>query len=109
MQLDDKPDRSVNTDHVCKRLQSRLFWKTGILQRLQKNAADVLPVGGFQRPLLWGCCIARSRTERKDLQRLDKLIKKATSVVGADQDAVATVAERKAWTALWQADGGGDE
>lgn len=43
LQVDDRLDWSINTDHTYKKVQSRLYFlrKAGILQRLQENAADV--------------------------------------------------------------------
>lgn len=43
-----------------------------------------------------GWCVGGGSTKQKDTQKLDKLIKKATSVIGAEQDSVATVAEKRA-------------
>lgn len=44
----------------------------------------------FYGVVCWGGSI-----KQKDTQRLDKLIKKATSVVGAEQESVVSVADRR--------------
>jgi len=62
LQLDDRLDWTAYIHSVHRKGQSRLYFlrrlgsfnpeKAGVLQHLQKTAADVLPVGGGQRPLL---------------------------------------------------------
>ena len=53
LQLDDRLDWTANIDCSQERTEpSVLPEKAGVLQHLHKTAADVLPVGGGQRPLL---------------------------------------------------------
>lgn len=53
-----------------------------------------MPVDGFQLGVLWGGAFGGS-TKQRDPKRLGNLMKKASSVIRASQDSVATVAERK--------------
>ena len=93
--LDEKLDWALNTDAVYKKTQSRLFF----LRRLrsfdvcsqmlhmfyQSAVASVL----FYAAVCWGSSI-----RDKDVKRLNKLVKKAGSVLGESPDSLETVVER---------------
>ena len=94
--LDDKLDWSANTDALYKKGQSRLFF----LRRLrsfdvcgemlvmfyQSVMASIL----FYAAVCWGGNITQ-----EDSNRLDKLVRKASSVVGRALDPLGTVVERQ--------------
>ncbi|KAI3368513.1 hypothetical protein L3Q82_025518, partial [Scortum barcoo] len=96
VQLDDKLDWTANTDALCRKGQSRLVLpqKAGVLQHLQEAAADLLPVCGSERPPVRSSVLGGS-LKKKDAARLDKLVRKAGSVVGTELDSLTSVAERR--------------
>ena len=94
--LDNKLDWSCNTDYLYKRGQSRLYFlrrlrSFNICSKLlnmfyQSVVASVL----FYAVVCWG-----GGASKKNMNRLDKLIRRAGSVVGRKLDPLVTVAERR--------------
>ncbi|KAI3367054.1 hypothetical protein L3Q82_009687, partial [Scortum barcoo] len=98
VQLDDKLDWTANTDALCSKGQSRLYFlqKAGVLQHLQKAATDLLPVCGSESasyPVR--SSVLGGSLKKKDAARLDKLVRKAGSVIGTELDSLTSVAERR--------------
>ncbi|KAI3373838.1 hypothetical protein L3Q82_022416, partial [Scortum barcoo] len=77
-----------------KHKQDVLPKEAAVLQHLQQTSADVLPVCGCQCPLLH-CGMLGGSISKKDTSRLDKLIRRAGSVVGTKLDSLVTVAESR--------------
>ncbi|KAI3352210.1 hypothetical protein L3Q82_005565 [Scortum barcoo] len=67
--------------------------KAGVLQHLQEAATDLLPVCGSERPPVRSSVLGGLK--KKDAARLDKLVRKAGSVVGTELDSLTSVAERR--------------
>ncbi|KAI3373002.1 hypothetical protein L3Q82_023449 [Scortum barcoo] len=67
--------------------------KAGVLQHLQEAATDLLPVCGSERPPVRSSVLGGLK--KKEAVRLDKLVRKAGSVVGTELDSLTSVAERR--------------
>ena len=99
--LDSKLDWSVNTDAVYRKGQSRLFFLSRLRsfdvcgEMLHMLYQSVVASTIFYTAVCWG----GSATER-DTRRLDKLIRKAGSVLGRCLDSLGVVVERRMWTKL---------
>ncbi|KAI4896296.1 hypothetical protein NFI96_007479, partial [Prochilodus magdalenae] len=99
--LDERLDWSVNTDIVYKKAQSRLYFlrRLGsfrICQKLllmfyQSVVASVL----FYAVVCWGGSISK-----RDAGRLDRLVRKAGSVLGLELESLTPLAERRALNKL---------
>ena len=99
--LDNKLDWSCNTDHLYKRGQSRLYFlrrlrSFNICRKLlwmfyQSVVASAL----FYAVVCWGGSISK-----RNSNRLDKLIRRAGSVVGMNLDPLVTVVERRSMKKL---------
>ncbi|KAI4903986.1 hypothetical protein NFI96_007177 [Prochilodus magdalenae] len=99
--LDERQDWSVNTDSVYKKAQSRLYFlrrlrSFRICQKLllmfyQSVVASVL----FYAVVCWGGSISR-----KDAGRCDRLVRKASSVLGLELESLTSLAERRALNKL---------
>ncbi|KAI4894644.1 hypothetical protein NFI96_001032 [Prochilodus magdalenae] len=99
--LDERLDWSVNTDIVYKKAQSRLYFlrRLGsfrICQKLllmfyQSVVASVL----FYAVVCWGGSISK-----RDAGRLDRLVRKAGSVLGLELESLTPLAERRALSKL---------
>ncbi|KAI4884426.1 hypothetical protein NFI96_009490 [Prochilodus magdalenae] len=99
--LDERLDWSVNTDTVYKKAQSRLYFlrRLGsfrICQKLllmfyQSVVASVL----FYAVVCWGGSISK-----RDAGRLDRLVRKAGSVLGLELESLTPLAERRALSKL---------
>ncbi|KAI4876145.1 hypothetical protein NFI96_002615 [Prochilodus magdalenae] len=99
--LDERLDWSVNTDMVYKKAQSRLYFlrRLGsfrICQKLllmfyQSVVASVL----FYAVVCWGGSISK-----RDAGRLDRLVRKAGSVLGLELESLTPLAERRALSKL---------
>ena len=93
--MDEKLDWALNTDAVYKKTQSRLFFlrrlrSFDVCSRMlrmfyQSAVASVL----FYAAVCWGGSVMD-----KDAKRLNKLVKKAGSVLGERLDSLETVMER---------------
>ncbi len=96
LELDDRLDWSPNTDALYRKGQSRLYFlrrlgSLNICQELlqifyQTVIASIL----FHAVVCWGGSI-----KRRDATRLDKLVRKAGSVVGVELDTLTSVAEKR--------------
>ncbi|KAI4880858.1 hypothetical protein NFI96_024792 [Prochilodus magdalenae] len=99
--LDERLDWSVNTDMVYKKAQSRLYFlrRLGsfrICQKLllmfyQSVVASIL----FYAVVCWGGSISK-----RDAGRLDRLVRKAGSVLGLELESLTPLAERRALSKL---------
>ena len=99
--LDSKLDWSVNTDEVYRKGQSKLFFLRRLRsfdvcgEMLHMFYQSVVASTIFYAAVCWG----GSATDR-DTRRLDKLIRKAGSVLGRCLDSLGVVVERRMWTKL---------
>ncbi|KAK0148991.1 RNA-directed DNA polymerase from mobile element jockey [Merluccius polli] len=94
--LDDKLDWSVNTAAVYKKGQSRLYFlrrlrSFNVCSKLlwmvyQSVVASVL----FYAVACWG-----GSTRKRDAGRLDRLVRKAGSVVGAELECITSVSDKR--------------
>ena len=94
--LDDKLNWSANAGALYKKGQSRLFFlrklrsfdvcKEMLLMFYQSVMASVL----FYAAVCWG-----GNMSKRDTGRLDKLVRKAGSVVGQSLDSLGTVVEKR--------------
>ncbi len=94
--MDNKLDWTSNTNHLYSKGQSRLYFlrrlrSFKICRKLlwmfyQSVVASIL----FYTVVCWG-----GSTSKKDTFRLDKLIRRAGSVVGMKLDSLVTVAEKR--------------
>lgn len=101
LQLDNKLDWSFNTETLYKKAQSRLYFlrRLGsfkICQKLllmfyQSVVASVL----FYAVVCWGGSI-----KKRDASQLDRLVRKAGSVVGTKLDSIVSVTERRTLSKL---------
>ena len=99
--LDNKLDWSANTDAVYKKGQSRLYF----LRRLRSFNVCSKLLGMFYQSVVasvlfyavvcWG-----GSTKKRDAGRLDRLVRKAGSVVGAELESIASVAEKRTLSKL---------
>uniref|UniRef100_A0A8C4T3P3 Reverse transcriptase domain-containing protein n=1 Tax=Erpetoichthys calabaricus TaxID=27687 RepID=A0A8C4T3P3_ERPCA len=96
VQLDDKLDWTANTDSLCKRGQSRLYFLRRLVsfnicnKMLQMFYQMAVVSALFYAVVCWGGSI-----KKKDASRLDKLVRKAGSIVGTEMDSFTSVAERR--------------
>ena len=96
LQLDDTLDWTANLDAVQRKGQSRLYFlrrlgSFNICKKLlqmfyQSMVASVL----FFAVVCWG-----GSSKKRDAARLDRLVRRAGSVVGTELDSLVTVAERR--------------
>ncbi|KAL2099341.1 hypothetical protein ACEWY4_005821 [Coilia grayii] len=99
--LDNKMDWSTNSDALYKKGQSRLYFlrrlrSFNVCNRLllmfyQSVMASVL----FYAVVCWG-----GSTRKRDNGRLDRLVRKAGSVVGMELESLTTIAERRTLSRL---------
>ena len=99
--LDNKLDWSANTDAVYKKGQSRLYF----LRRLRSFNVCSKLLGMFYQSVVasvlfyavvcWG-----GSTKKRDAGRLDRLVRKAGSVVGAELESITSVAEKRTLSKL---------
>ncbi len=99
--LDKELDWACNTDYLYKRGQSKLYFlrrlrSFNVCRKLlwmfyQTVVASVL----FYAVVCWG-----GSTSKRNSNRLDKLIRRAGSVIGMELDSLVTVAERRALNKL---------
>lgn len=99
--LDNRLDWSVNTDSLYRKAQSRLYFLRrlrafNICQKLllmfyQSVVASVL----FYAVVCWGGSISK-----RDAGRLDRLVRKAGSVLGLELESLTPLAERRALSKL---------
>ena len=93
--LDNKLDWSVNTDALYKKGQSRLFFLRKLRslnicnKMLQMFYQSVVASVLFYAAVCWGGSLGK-----KQAKRLDKLVKKAGSVIGVKMDSLEEVVER---------------
>ncbi|XP_051789625.1 uncharacterized protein LOC127529603 [Erpetoichthys calabaricus] len=101
VQLDDKLDWTDNTDSLCKRGQSRLYFLRRLAsfnicnKMLQMFYQTVVVSALFYAVVCW-----RGSIKKRDTSRLDKLVRKAGSIVGMELDSLTSVAERQALSRL---------
>ncbi|KAK5866698.1 hypothetical protein PBY51_020867 [Eleginops maclovinus] len=94
VQLNNKLDWSDNTDALFRKAQSKLFFLKGLrsfnvcTRLLQTFYQSVVASVLFFAGLCWG-----GNTNKKDAERLNKLVRKANSVVGVKLDNLEEVAE----------------
>uniref|UniRef100_A0A665T724 Reverse transcriptase domain-containing protein n=1 Tax=Echeneis naucrates TaxID=173247 RepID=A0A665T724_ECHNA len=94
--LDNKLDWSCNSEHLYKRGQCRLYFLRRLRsfnicrKLLQMFYQSVVASALFYAVVCWG-----GSTSTKHSNRLDKLIRRASSVVGTKLDSLVTVAERR--------------
>ncbi|XP_051278345.1 uncharacterized protein LOC127375945 [Dicentrarchus labrax] len=99
--LDDRLDWTANTDALCRRGQSRLYFLRRLAsfnickKLLQIFYQTVVASALFYTAVCWGGSI-----KKKDASRLDKLVRKAGSVLGTELDRLTSVAERRALNRL---------
>lgn len=96
LQLDNKLDWTANIDTLHRKGQSRLYFlrrlgSFNIYKKLlqmfyQSVVASVL----FYAVVCWG-----GSSKKRDTGRLDRLVRRAGSVVGTELDSLVTVAERR--------------
>ena len=96
LQLDDRLDWTANMDTLHRKGQSRLYFlrrlgSFNICKKLlqmfyQSVVASVL----FYAVVCWG-----GSSKKRDSARLDRLVRRAGSVVGTELDSLVTVAERR--------------
>ena len=95
--LDNKLDWSANTDAVYKKGQSRLYF----LRRLWSFNVCSKLLGMFYQsvvasvPLLCSGVLGPGSTKKRDAGQLDRLVRKAGSVVGAELESITSVARKK--------------
>ncbi|KAI4885165.1 hypothetical protein NFI96_024172 [Prochilodus magdalenae] len=96
LHLDERLDWSANTDILYRKGQSRLYflWRLGSFnicrKLLQMFFQTVVASCVFYAVVCWGGSI-----KKRDKMRLDKLVRRAGSVVGVELDSVVKVAERR--------------
>uniref|UniRef100_A0A8C4TB68 Reverse transcriptase domain-containing protein n=1 Tax=Erpetoichthys calabaricus TaxID=27687 RepID=A0A8C4TB68_ERPCA len=101
VQLDDKLDWTANTDALCKKGQSWLYFLRRLAsfnicnKMLQMFYQTVVASAIFYAVVCWGGSI-----KKRDTSRLDKLVRKAGSIVGMMLDSLTSVAERRALSRL---------
>lgn len=99
--LDYKLDWSMNTEAVCRKGQSRIFFLRKLRsfdvcgEMLHMFYHSVVAGTIFYAAVCWGGSV----TER-DAGRLDDLIRKAGSVLGRRVDSLKAVVEKRMWTKL---------
>ncbi|KAI4888693.1 hypothetical protein NFI96_005457 [Prochilodus magdalenae] len=100
--LDERLDWSVNTDIVYKKAQSRLYFlrRLGSFRICQKlllmfYQSVVASVVLFYAVVCWGGSISK-----RDAGRLDRLVRKAGSVLGLELESLTPLAERRALNKL---------
>ncbi|XP_054588462.2 uncharacterized protein [Nothobranchius furzeri] len=94
--VDNKLDWSCNTDHLYKKAQGRLYflWRLrsfNICRKLLRMFYESVVAG----ELLFAVVCWGSGTAKKDTSRLEKLIRKAGSVVDMKLDTLVSVAEER--------------
>ncbi|XP_051791640.1 uncharacterized protein LOC127530035 [Erpetoichthys calabaricus] len=101
VQLDDKLDWTANTDALCKKGQSPLYFLRRLAsfnicnKMLQMFYQTVVASALFYTVVCWGGSI-----KKRDASCLDKLVRKASSIVGMELDSLTSVAEQQALSRL---------
>ncbi|KAI4886690.1 hypothetical protein NFI96_004203 [Prochilodus magdalenae] len=96
LHLDERLDWSANTDILYRKGQSRLYFLRRLgsfnicRKLLQMFYQTVVSSCLFYAVVCWGGSI-----KKRDEMRLDKLVRRAGSVVGVELDSVVKVAERR--------------
>ncbi|XP_076606376.1 uncharacterized protein LOC143332617 [Chaetodon auriga] len=101
VQVDDKMNWTANTDALCRRGQSRLYFLRRLasfnicIKMLHMFYQTVVASALFYAAVCWGGSI-----KKRDVTRLDKLVRRVGSVVGTEIDRLISVAERRALSRL---------
>ena len=96
LQLDNKLDWTANMEAVHRKGQSRLYFLRRLgsfnicKKLLQMFYQSVVASVRFYAVVCWG-----GSSRRRDAGRLDRLVRRAGSVVGTELDSLVTVAERR--------------
>ncbi|KAI4889418.1 hypothetical protein NFI96_008497 [Prochilodus magdalenae] len=100
--LDERLDWSVNTDMVYKEAQSRLYFlrRLGSFRICQKLLLMFYQsvVASVLLSMLW--CVGEGSISKRDAGRLDRLVRKAGSVLGLELESLTPLAERRALSKL---------
>ena len=101
VQLDDKLDWTVNTDALCRKGQSRLYFLRRLASfNICKKLLQIFYQSVVASALMYAVVCWGGSLKKKDAARLDKLVRKAGSVVGTELDSLTSVAERRALNKL---------
>ncbi|KAI3352050.1 hypothetical protein L3Q82_020867 [Scortum barcoo] len=96
VQLDDKLDWTANTDALCRKGQSRLYFLRRLASfNICKKLLQIFYQSVVASALLYAVVCWGGSLKKKDAARLDKLVRKAGSVVGTELDSLTSVAERR--------------
>ncbi|XP_058254652.1 uncharacterized protein LOC131359093 [Hemibagrus wyckioides] len=107
VQLDDKTDWTANTDALCRKgrlctsVQPALYFLRRLAsfnickKLLQMFYQTVVASAFFYAAVCWGGSI-----KKKVASRLDKLVRKVSSIVGSELDSLISVAARRALSRL---------
>ncbi|KAI3375915.1 hypothetical protein L3Q82_003775 [Scortum barcoo] len=96
VKLDDKLDWTANTDALCRKGQSRLYFLRRLASfNICKKLLQIFYQSVVASALLYAVVCWGGSLKKKDAARLDKLVRKAGSVVGTELDSLTSVAERR--------------
>ncbi|KAI3353867.1 hypothetical protein L3Q82_005075 [Scortum barcoo] len=97
VQLDDKLDWTANTDALCRKGQSHLYFLRRLASfNICKKLLQIFYQSVVASALLYAVVCWGGSLKKKDTAcRLDKLVRKAGSVVGTELDSLTSVAERR--------------
>lgn len=96
VQLDDKLDWTANTEALCRKGQSRMYFLRRLASfNICKKLLQIFYQSVVASALMYAVVCWGSSLKKKDAARLDKLVRKAGSVVGTELDILTSVAERR--------------
>ena len=96
VQLDEKLDWTANTDALCKKGQSCLYFLRRLASfKVCKKLLQMFYQSVVASALLYAVVCWGGSLKKRDAARLDKLVRKAGSVVGSELDSLTSVAERR--------------
>ena len=100
VQLDDKLERTANTNALFRKAQSRLYFLRRLAsfnvckEMLRMFYRSVVESALFYVMACWGG--GGGSIKKKDASRLNKLVRKAGSIVGTELESMTSMAERRA-------------
>ncbi|KAI3363544.1 hypothetical protein L3Q82_012147 [Scortum barcoo] len=87
---------TANTDALCRKGQSRLYFLRRLASfNICKKLLQIFYQSVVASALLYAVVCWGGSLKKKDAARLDKLVRKAGSVVGTELDSLTSVAERR--------------
>ncbi|XP_059801863.1 uncharacterized protein LOC132378747 [Hypanus sabinus] len=101
VQLDEKLDWTANTDALCRKAQSRLYFlRRPASFNVCSEMLKMFYRSVVESALFFVVACSGGSIKKRDASRLNKLVRKAGSVAGTELESMTSVAERRALSRL---------